>query len=214
MNSYLLKLKHYSFAIQYTYSKITCNRKFYPSLKQKKSNIEEINRCSYSRSISLIKEYCFSNDFDYFFTFTLKSKKRNNTLFAFNLINSKFDYYKKKYNDFSYIYVFEKQKKGGLHVHGFIRGLKDLYINDNGHLSSKYFDKLGFQCYESIEKVNPFYLIKYITKEPIKELKHRFYRSKDLKKADVSYLHCNFDEFKDFPFTFKSNFCKMITIPK
>lgn len=91
-------------------------------------------------------------------------------------------------------------------------GLDDLYYNKYNHLSSRHFDKLGFQCYEEVDKVNPFYIIKYIAKKPIKELKHRYFRSRNLKSASVSYLHCNFDEFSNFNFTFKNRYCKMVTV--
>lgn len=110
--------------------------------------------------------------------------------------------------------MFEKQKKGGIHLHGFFKGFNDLYLNKYGHLSSKYFDKIGFHNLTKVEKINPFYLIKYISKDPITELKHRYFKSKDLKKADISYLHCNFDELKNLGFTFSNEYCRMISINK
>lgn len=108
----------------------------------------------------------------------------------------------------------KNKANGGIHLHGFFSGFDDLYINEYGHLSSKYFDKVGFQNFTSLIVVNPFYIIKYISKEPIKELKHRYFRSRNLNKAEVSYLHCNFDEFQNFPFTFQNQFGKMITVEK
>lgn len=211
----ILKLKHYKDSIQYTYSDIEYNRKILKgSSKKNHSTKDEINRCSLSRTVSNIKELCLCNEFEYFVTITIKSPKRNNVLFATKLLNISIKRYAKSREHFKYLYVFERQQKGGIHLHGFFSGFDDLYYNENGYLSSKFFDDIGFQCFENVEKVNPFYLIKYTTKEPIKELKHRYYRSKNLKKAEISYIHCNFDEFSNFGFTFKNQYCKMITVIK
>lgn len=213
---YLLKIKEFDDCYQYTYSKVQFNRKF---SNRRDSNTTSVNkeeslRCSISRSISNIKELAMCNRFDYFFTLTIADTKRNDVLYSCNLINNAIKQYSKNRPHFKYLYVFEKQKKGGIHIHGFFSGFDDLYYNDNGYLSSAYFDKIGFQCFEPAENVNVFYLIKYIVKEPITELKHRYFRSRNLKKASVSYLHCNFDEFSNFGFTFINKYCKMITVIK
>lgn len=209
----VLKIKRYADSIQYTYTDLQKNRKFSSFRKNtNKSTKDEVERCSISRSISIIKELCFCNNFDYFVTLTLKNKKRCNVYWATSYLNRKIKEYGKSRGNFKYLYVFEKQEKGGIHIHGFFSGFDDLYKNKYGHLSSRFFDKVGFQNFTDVDKVNPFYLIKYISKKPIRELKHRYFRSKNLKKAEVSYLHCNFDEFANFGFTFKSQWGKMITI--
>lgn len=213
---YLLKIKDFGSCLQYTYSKVIDKNN---NKKKKNNSLSSVNkaeslRCSISRSISNIKELCFCNNFEYFFTLTVKDNKRNDILFSCNLINGSVKEYARTRKHFKYLYVFEKQKAGGIHIHGFFSGFDDLYYNKYGHLSSLFFDKIGFQNFIVVDKVNPFYLIKYISKEPIKELKHRYFRSRNLKKADTSYLHCNFDEFSNFGFTFKNKYCKMITVSK
>lgn len=213
----ILKIKRYSNFLQYTYYDLDDSKCLitYTNNNNNKSNdfkSSESLRCSISRSISNIKEYCFCNDFEFFVTFTLKDKNRNSILFACNTISSAIKKYGKTRKDFKYLYVFEKTKKGGIHAHGFFSGFDDLYLNLYGHWSSKFFDSIGFHNIIPMYKVNPFYIIKYISKEPIKELKHRYFRSRNLKKAEISYLKCNFDEFKNFYFTFKNKYCKMITI--
>lgn len=91
-------------------------------------------------------------------------------------------------------------------------GFYDLYENKYGYLSSKYFDKVGFQNYTDSTKVNEFYLIKYISKDF--EFGTRFYHSRNLNKPIVEVFHDNLNEFDNFPFTFKNNYCKMVTIAK
>lgn len=121
---YLLKLKHYNNSIQYTYSKVQFNPHFRDNKKNSSNNKKhdslESQRCSLSRSISKIKELCLCNNFEYFFTITLKTPRRNDVLYSTSLINSQIREYAKTRKHFKYIYVFEKQEKGGIHVHGFV----------------------------------------------------------------------------------------------
>ena len=179
---------------------------------------KEIKRCSCSRSCSLIKEYVLCNDFDYFFTLTIKDDIKYNYAACCEYIKNSFKEYarrcKRQDIEFKYIYVFEKTKKGALHVHGFISGLFDLYLNKYGYKSSLYFDHIGFQNYSDSSSVNAFYLIKYIIKSPIEELPHNFYKSRNLKKADISYIHDNFAEFFNLSWTFENQFCKMISVKR
>lgn len=108
----ILKLKHYNNSIQYTYMDINYNSSFSNRSKRKHhSTKDEISRCSISRSISNIKELCFCNTFDFFFTLTLKTNKRNNVLYSTKLINYHIKQYAKTRKDFKYLYVFEKQSK-------------------------------------------------------------------------------------------------------
>lgn len=108
----ILKLKHYNNSIQYTYMDINYNSSFSNHSQRKHHSTKaEISRCSISRSISNIKELCFCNTFDFFFTLTLKTKKRNNVLYSTKLINYHIKQYAKIRKDFKYLYVFEKQSK-------------------------------------------------------------------------------------------------------
>lgn len=212
---YILKVKTYKDCFQYSYSPLNYNSKFFKKRdKRFKSSSDEVLRCSLSRSINTIKDLVLSNNFDYFFTITLKTNKRYDILYSSKVILQRFKSLSQTLTNFKYIFVFEKTKKGGLHAHGFVSGLDRIYINNNGYLSCKYFDILGFNSIEPIDKVNPFYIIKYVTKEPVKELKHRYFRSNNLNKPTVEYFHCDTDEFRNFGFNFQNQYCKMITIAK
>lgn len=117
METYILKTKDFGSIIEQTYYKR--KEKVFTGNKSTKENIESSTR---SRAISRIKEICYCNNFDYFFTFTLKDKFfRDNTYLAINLFNKKISYYSKlaklKGSSFKYIYVYEYTKKGAVHVH-------------------------------------------------------------------------------------------------
>lgn len=81
----------------------------------------------------------------------------------------------------------------------------DFYINNNNYLSSRNFDELGFNSFskiESLEKVSN-YILKYITKDCVKNSKGTVYiSSRGLKKATVTELSndldINFDYTNDY----------------
>lgn len=81
----------------------------------------------------------------------------------------------------------------------------DFYVNKNGYLSSRDFDELGFNSFskiESLEKVSN-YILKYITKDCVKNSKGTVYiSSRGLKKATVTELSndldINFDYSNDY----------------
>lgn len=213
MKTYILKIKDFGEVIEQSYY-LKKDKVFTGN----KSSLEEIQSSTRSRAISRIKEICYCNNFEYFFTFTLKdSYLRLNDKQAIDYINNKFRTYYKlaKIKDikFKYVYVFEYTKKGAIHCHGFGSGFYDLYINHYKHLSSKYFDNLGFQNFSAANKVNVNYLIKYIMKQPVSS-SSLYHASRGLNKASISYYHDYFDKFIDFPFTFKNKYCKMITYKK
>lgn len=118
---WILKCKEYKDCIQYSYFQKDLNNK--RKKKQKKDDTEESQRCSLSRTSSLLKEYILNNDFKYFFTLTIKYDFRNNVKYTTDLINKYIKNYSKQCKtrgiQFSYVYVYEKQKKGGIHLHGF-----------------------------------------------------------------------------------------------
>lgn len=213
METYILKTKDFGDIIEQTY--YLKKDKIFTG---KKSSQLEISSSTRSRAISRIKEICYCNDFDYFFTITLKNPNlRLDNVYSIKYINDKFrNYYKlAKYRNikFIYVYVFELTKKGAIHCHGFGKGFFDLYTNEYNHLSSKYFDDLGFQNYTDSKKVNVNYLIKYIMKQPVTS-SSLYHASRGLNKADVTIFHDYFNKFLDFPFTYKNKFCKMITYKK
>lgn len=210
----VIKIKDFNdcFQITSTY-KHTARR-----LKTIKNDKEESKRCASSRACSKIKDLRLANYFDYFVTLTIASDIKFKWLDAINLFNNAIKNYKRNAEnrglEFKYLYVFELTEKEGIHLHGFFSGFYDLYVNDFNHLSSKYFDKIGFQCFNDANVVNPFYFIKYILKEDKIENKHKYYFSNNLKMPLVDTLHDNLNEFSNFVWTFENNYCKMITIAK
>lgn len=207
-NLYILKTKDFGKVIEQSYYK------YKTITKEKESSKEEKERSKRSRACSRIKEIVYCNNFDYFFTLTIKSDFRVDIEYSIRYLIDKINYYSKRGKtkgvEVKYIYVFELTKNKGVHLHGFISGLYDLYLNKYNHLSSLYFDNVGFQNIVSADKVNPNYLIKYIMKSPT-YLKQLYHASRGLNKPIITLYHDRFNRFLDFPFTFKNKFCKMIT---
>lgn len=153
----------------------------------------ESSRCSLSRTKRNIREICLSNDFEYFVTLTINSQ--NADRFSLDsvqdLLKNKLHSYKTNKSDsLRYIFITEEHKKGGFHFHGMIKGLQknDLYINDNGFLSSKYFTKkIGWNSFSIINDYVKCcnYITKYITKKCVKNTSNQIYiSSRGLNKAD------------------------------
>lgn len=211
METYILKTKEFNYCIEQTYYK---KRKIE---KMKESSPEDKLFSSRSRAVSRIKEIVRCNDFDYFFTLTIKDGLRYDIDKAINYLNNSIKIYKRKCDyrnvPFKYVYIFELTKNKGVHLHGFFSGFIDLYVNEYNHLSSLYFDNIGFQNFMDSKKVNENYLIKYITKSPT-YLKQLYHASRGLNKPYVYLYHDYFDKFLDFPFTIKNKYCKMITYQK
>lgn len=209
----ILKIKSYLHCRQYSLSYKFNNKKE----KSKKNNKEESLRCSASRACSLLKDYILSNEFEYFVTYTIASDLKFDIDNACLMFNKTFQNYslnaKRKGYNFKYCYVFELTKNKGVHVHGFFSGFYDLYENQYGHLSSKYFDKIGYQCFDDAEKINEFYLFKYIIKSEKLGSRH-FYSSKNLNKPIIDIFHDNLEQFNNFFFSFSNNYTKIVTIAK
>ncbi len=99
----------------------------------------------------------------------------------------------------------------------FLVGFHDLYINQYGYLSSKYFDRLGFQNYIDAKKANEFYLLKYVGKslESMNSYKKkRFFHSNNLNKPVVEKMLDKDDSFYLLPYTYKSSYVNMVTFKK
>lgn len=217
---YILKYKLYDDSVQLSYFKNTTSS----SVSKSKSfsvsdSVSDSEKSKLSRSCSRLKDIILCNNFDFFVTLTNKDCLFDNTFTSIEKFNSfiarykKLAYYYNKDLKFEYVYVFEKTKKDGVHLHGFFKGFFDLYENQYGHLSSLYFDKLGFQCFENAKEVNPYYLIKYITKDPC-YIKQVYHCSRGLKRPKVEYYHDHYKKFFDLPFTFNNGYCKMITFTR
>ena len=192
--------------------------------KDKQIIIDDENRFtqSISRTRSTIFELAFCNDFDYFCTLTIDSKKSNrDDLNGFVKDFGQFirDLNKKRPEDkkIKYLIIPELHKKGGWHFHGLFSGLceNDLAPNKFGYLDWKrYSDKFGFfSCSPLKNKENACrYISKYITKD-IAELSipkgaHLYYCSQNLKRK-TAICRFNFDNCFTDDFDFENDYVKI-----
>ena len=187
--------------------------------KKSKNNItndEELERISLSRTKRNIKELALCNCFTHFATITINSEFCDR--FSLQASQDKLKYIiqeriRRKNKDFAYIFITEKHKNGAFHFHGLIKNLDDLYTNENGFLSHKAFDEIGFNSFLKIntENNNSYdkvcsYITKYITKDCVKNENNQIYiSSRGLKKATrYQVKNANFDEW-----SFENDFCKI-----
>ena len=182
----------------------SCRNSGFEEIKKKNSfidvNSEEIKRQSLSRTKRNIRELALCNDFEYFATFTVNSEKCDR--YVLNVVQDKLKKVlhkiKRNNKNFAFLIITEKHKDGAFHFHGLIKGISDLYINDNGYLSSKIFDnELGFNSFSKIKDYTKCcnYITKYITKDCIKNSHNQIYiSSRGLKKATR-------EEFTNIDFT-------------
>ena len=182
----------------------SCRNSGFEEIKKKNSfidvNSEEIKRQSLSRTKRNIRELALCNDFEYFATFTVNSEKCDR--YVLNDVQDKLKKVlhkiKRNNKNFAFLIITEKHKDGAFHFHGLIKGISDLYINDNGYLSSKIFDnELGFNSFSKIKDYTKCcnYITKYITKDCIKNSHNQIYiSSRGLKKATR-------EEFTNIDFT-------------
>lgn len=176
-------------------------------------------RCSLSRTKKRIRELALSNDFKYFITVTVNSK--NADRFSLDecqdLLKKTIKAYKRKFNDLSYIFITEKHKNGAFHFHGLIKGLadSDLYKNDNGYMSSHFFDTIGYNSFSEIRDYNKTcnYILKYITKDCIKNSHNQIYiRSRNLKEPlhyEIAPLPPSFEWKFTNDYVAISDFCNL-----
>ena len=171
----------------------SCRKPGFEELNKKDTfidvNSEEIKRQSLSRTKRNIRELALCNDFEYFATFTVNSEKcdRYTLNDVQNQIKKILHKIKRKNKEFAFLIITEKHKDGAFHFHGLIKGITDLYINNNGYLSSYIFDnELGFNSFSKIKNYTKCcnYITKYITKDCIKNSHNQIYMcSRGLKKA-------------------------------
>lgn len=177
---------------------------------------QEIERISLSRSKNNIKNICLSNNFDFFATFTVSSKSADR--FSLQEVQDKMkkicNKIKRKNKEFKYIYITEKHENGAFHFHGMVKNI-DLYTNENGYLSSKDFDELGFNSFSKIKDYNACcnYITKYITKECVKNENNQIYFcSRGLSKGSDEYM-VDYDLKQIFSNTkkvFENEYCQKI----
>ena len=140
------------------------------------------------------------NDFEYFATFTVNSEKCDR--YSLNEVQDKLKKVlhkiKRKNKNFAFLIITEKHRDGAFHFHGLVKGITDLYVNNNGYLSSMIFDnELGFNSFSKIKDYTKCcnYITKYITKDCIKNSHNQIYiSSRGLKKATR-------EEFTNIDFT-------------
>lgn len=171
----------------------SCRNSGFEEIKKKNNfvdvNSEEIQRQSLSRTKRNIRELALCNDFEYFATFTVNSEKCDR--YVLNDVQDKLKKIlhkiKRNNKDFAFLIITEKHLDGAFHFHGLVKGIKDLYVNENGYLSSKIFDnELGFNSFSKIKDYTKCcnYIIKYITQDCIKNSHNQIYiSSRGLKKA-------------------------------
>lgn len=191
-----------------------CREKGFEDISSKKrTDKKEVDRISLSRTRRNIRELALCNDFEYFCTMTVNSAKcdryslddvQDNLRKCLRNIRNSSD-------NFKYLIITEKHKDGAFHFHGLMSGLSDLYINKFGYLSCSKLDVLGFNSFseiQSLEKVAN-YILKYITKDCVKNSKNQIYiSSRGLKKAERSELNTNINN--DIHFTYSNDFVDIL----
>lgn len=177
---------------------------------------EELQRQSLSRTKRNIKEIALCNSFTHFATITINSEFCDR--FHLQDCQDKLKYIiqeriRRNNKDFAYLFITEKHKDGAFHFHGLVKNLNDLYTNQNGYLSHKAFDEIGFNSFLEINTENDnsydkvcSYITKYITKDCVKNENNQIYiSSRGLKKATKYQIkNANFDEW-----SFENDFCKI-----
>mgnify|MGYP000601502984 CR=1 FL=1 len=150
-----------------------------------------------------VRDICFSNTFDLFGTFTFAKDRSNDDKLTQRMIDW-LKNQKKKWGNFDYIIVKERQKDGTLHFHALMSGFK-------GKLKAAINPKTGKNIYEKGRKVYNFsgyksgfttcvkidrgiqsqekvisYLVKYLTKEKASfKGKKRYWTSRSLKRPKI-----------------------------
>lgn len=192
----------------------SCRQKGFEDISsQNKTDKEEVDRISLSRTRRNIRELALCNDFEYFCTITVNSAKcdrysldevQDNLRKCLRNIRNNSD-------NFKYLIITEKHKDGAFHFHGLMSGVSDLYLNKYGYLSSSKLDVLGFNSFsiiKSIEKVAN-YILKYITKDCVKNSKNQVYiSSRGLKKAERTELNTNINN--DINFSYSNDFVDIL----
>lgn len=89
-------------------------------------------------------------------------------------------------------------------------GLSDLYVNKYGYLSSSKLDVLGFNSFSKIESLDKVsnYILKYITKDCVKNSKNQIYiSSRGLKKAERTELNPN---ITNIDYSYTNDYCSIL----
>lgn len=191
-----------------------CREKGFEDIsKIKKTDKEEVERISLSRTRRNIRELALCNDFEYFCTLTVNSSKcdRYSLDEVQDTLRKCLRNIRNNSDNFKYLIITEKHKDGAFHFHGLMSGVSDLYINKFGYMSCFKLDVLGFNSFSKIESLQKVanYILKYITKDCVKNSKNQVYiSSRGLKKAERSELNTNINN--DIEFTYSNDFVDII----
>lgn len=174
-----------------------------------KSTKEEVERVDLSRSRRMIRELALCNNFEYFATLTINSSScdRFSLTECQHKLRNKLERLKRLNKNFAYIFITERHKNGAYHFHGLVKGIDNFYTNYNGYLSNKIFDQLGFNSFSKIRDYTKTcnYILKYITKDCVKNEKGTIYiSSRGLKKATRSQIGAI-----DVEWAFENDFVKL-----
>ena len=170
----------------------SCRKKGFENIKKDsyipQTEPDEVERVSISRTRRNIRELALSNSFEYFATLTINSDycDRFHLTECQQLLRKKLKKFKRKNCNFAYLFITEKHKNGAFHFHGLVKGIDDFYINENGYLSHKIFDEIGFNSFSKIKDYSKCcnYILKYITKDCVKnEARHCLYLFARSKKS-------------------------------
>lgn len=144
-----------------------------------------------------IKDYCLSNDFDYFWTMTFESERDNDDL-AFEKLSKWLAKMRRKYGKFNYIIIPERHSTGEIHFHGVTGGfggkVVDSGVRHDGHRVYNCPDwEYGFTTLSRIRDKQKCasYITKYVTKNidttVVEKGKKKYWSSHGLKEPVVEY---------------------------
>lgn len=163
------------------------------------SNVER----SLRRSRSMVRDYVFCNDFDYFVTFTFNPKKidRFSVDSCFSRLNQWCN--RQRVNarlqnkTFRYIIIPEFHKNGAIHFHGLIKDYPSSIIDsgvvqDNKRVYNLKSFKYGFTIATEIDNTEEskektaYYITKYLTKDMVKiHGRKRYFSSRSLSRPEI-----------------------------
>lgn len=148
-----------------------------------------------------IKDYCLSNDFDYFWTLTFNENRSDDEI-CFSKMQKWLKRMRAKYGTFNYIFIPERHKDGSIHFHGVTGGFKgkivDSGVRHRGHIVFNCVDyDYGFTTLSAIRdrKKCASYVTKYVTKDlmntPVEKGKKKYWCSRGLRLPVVTYSENN-----------------------
>lgn len=182
------------------------------------------------RARSKIFEYALCNDFDYFVTLTLDSKKYNREdlkKYIKDFGQMIRDYRKKYKSDVKYLLIPELHKDGvSWHMHGLISGIleEQLTLNKNGYLDWKiYSNKFGYISIDKIRNKDATskYITKYISKSFLSQksvsekYQKLYYNTRNLKCAEkIKIGTLSAKENIPLNVDFENEYCKIYNLNK